>query len=77
MRQARKYRLKLGERPQVGAGLKEELDVKSQCAEGHGMLGLDLGCTAIRGPQNVLAVVVFEARCWWPVHLEEDLRLWL
>lgn len=39
-------------------------------------LGLDLGSTGITGPQNVLKHL-FEPRCWWPVHLGQDFRLWL
>ena len=36
-------------------GLKEAPEFKSWCLKGDGILGFDLGCVGITGPQNVLS----------------------
>ena len=66
MGQARKYGPKQGDGPRGRGRGRGQVMV----SEGRCVLGLDLGCTGIRGPQNVLMVVGFEARCWLSAHLE-------
>lgn len=60
MAQARKYEPKPGALPGGRAGL-EGAWTPSHDLHGHDTRGLDLGCPGIRGPQNVLGVVVLEA----------------
>lgn len=62
--------------PRGRDGFEGTLEFKSRCPKGH-VYWFHLGCTGFRGSQNVLDVVVFEARCWWSAHLEQGFRLWL
>lgn len=62
--------------PGVGMALRGHWSSSHGVQKGRST-GFDLGCTGIRGPQNVLDAVVFEARFWWPAHLEQGFRLWL
>lgn len=56
-----KYGPKPGGHPRGRAGLQRVLELKSWCSKG--MAFLNSVCAAvIRGPQNVLVVVGFEAR---------------